>query len=60
MAVSYLLQGGALRARPMEAFLGWLLDQAPVIALVGAGGKTTLMYALAERSRALGLSLIHI
>ena len=37
MAVSYLLQGGALRAQPMEAFLGRLLDQAPVIALVGAG-----------------------
>lgn len=58
MAVSYLLQGGALRARPMEAFLGRLLDQAPVIALVGAGGKTTLMYALAERSRALGRSTL--
>lgn len=44
----YLLEGGALRERRMDEFFPFLREPGHTAALVGAGGKTSLMYALAE------------
>ena len=58
MAIGYQLQEGVLLEQPMEAFLRQMLESAQVIALVGAGGKTTLLYALAHMSQAMGRSTL--
>lgn len=52
---AYWLEGERLvRGAPQDAF-PFLGTRGHVVSLVGGGGKTTLMYALAEASRARGL-----
>lgn len=50
----YYSNNGQLEEIPLSAFLDHILDTSAVIALVGAGGKTTLLYALADRAAASG------
>lgn len=55
MGTLWRLEGGGLRRVGLEEYFDFIRERGHMAALVGAGGKTTLMYALAESSRSSGL-----